>query len=165
MRRAIETAIFLLLSLLAGALVLAVCTLLIMALFTPERLAVFSSALLDPGTWIGEDFSGSKLIEALSKLTGIFTLIGASIAAVIAWIVSNHRRKEAEGVQFREYMKWSVERFSQPEKTDEQYLEQVFAYMLIRRYAEEAPNLLEPADRKLAKQILELIDEVTTSDT
>lgn len=136
--------------------------LIILAIIDPDTLLNFNGALLDPGTWVGEEFSGAKIVDGLSKLTGIFTLASAVFGGLIAWLVSNHRRKEAEGVQFREYMKWSVERFSSQDENQGQYLEQVFAYMLIQRYAKEAPHLLEQSDQKLAEDILQLIDDVTS---
>lgn len=108
-------------------------------------------------------FTWAGLIEVLSKCAGIFTLIGAGLAAWAALTISNARAKEAEADQFRDYMKWSLEHIDLESDDFRVGLQSNFALMLLERYAKGDSKLLSEKDIEMADAILAEIRDSSDS--
>lgn len=129
------------------------------------------SVIAPPTWWLVWALSHDRYISAddwqvlgdlYRSLGGIYAVTAASIAAWIAWVTNQTRSREAEGVQFREYMKWSVEKLSSQQTAPAHTIEDVFALSLIERYANQTRPNLDPTDKAIAVQLLQFIDRTTS---
>ena len=95
-------------------------------------------------------------VKMILTSPGFFTMLASFIAASAAIYVSYSRSREAINADFRDQMQWAMER------VEKENSEQVFALLLIERYAQNPSRLLSIEDRQIAQEVQEFSQTLTS---